>query len=137
MAVRLCGAFGGVAVLMVALAPVASATHPAGVPGGQRETGEGERSPLQRRRAVVTRRQAALGALRNSGAGALPEDDPNITPDTALLLDPDVCTALAGTGSGKRMAPLRRAVKLARLVMTDRPSCRCRSHRRRRPARIR
>ncbi|WP_410665976.1 hypothetical protein [Amycolatopsis sp. lyj-84] len=90
-------------------------------PGGRATVarGDGRRAqvtPLERRREAVRRRQKALGALWERGERQ--ENDPGVTADTALLLDPDVYEAVAlvaRTGDRAQIARLRRAVRLARL----------------------
>ncbi len=83
-----------------------------------------EMTPLERRRETVRRRQKALGALWERAERARQEDDPGVTADTALLLDPDVYDAVAvvaRTGDRAQLARLRRAVRLARLDAAAHP----------------
>ncbi|WP_410659225.1 hypothetical protein [Amycolatopsis sp. lyj-112] len=78
-------------------------------------------TPLARRRNTVTRRQKALSGLTRHEDNGRFERDPDVTPDTALLLDPDVHEAiavLARTGGRQHVARLRRAVLLARFSTT-------------------
>ncbi|MEV7548681.1 hypothetical protein AB0N89_03545 [Amycolatopsis sp. NPDC089917] len=97
-------------------------------PGGagqDRRHGRGEQaSPLERRRETVRRRQRALGALWENGERGRQENDPAVTADTALLLDPDVYAAVesaARTGDPAQLVRLRRAVRLARLDAAANP----------------
>ncbi|KFZ82043.1 hypothetical protein ED92_17635 [Amycolatopsis sp. MJM2582] len=85
----------------------------------------GQVTPLERRREAVRRRQRALGALWERGERERYENDPAITADTALLLDPGVYDAVviaARTGDRAQIARLRRAVRLARLDAAAQPA---------------
>lgn len=97
----------------------------AGSVGPDRRHGRGgQATPLERRREAVRRRQRALGALWERGERERYEDDPAITADTALLLDPGVYDAVviaARTGDRAQIGRLRRAVRLARLDVAARP----------------
>ncbi|WP_158634416.1 hypothetical protein [Amycolatopsis sp. WAC 01375] len=72
----------------------------------------------------MRRRQHVLGALWERGERERYENDPAITADTALLLDPGVYDAVriaARTGHRAHLARLRRAVRLARLDAAAQP----------------